>query len=278
MTSNMSLDQINVLLDRMNVNDDNIRIVRSIGQRLQFLDVLVVNDHGRLKTSVYHKPAAEPYIVPFLSEHPRHIHRNTIRGALYRAARLCSHVDDFDDERLHVELKLLLNGYPAQFVAYYVRKFFHDHDDSMTMLEQPNQIHYRRFRMKLLGRLSQCEHRHKQSMAMLDVDDASEHHSKKANEYRTMIRVPLSFDSGLIRKLNDELRLLWKKHYVYDGSVLKHVRLQFAMQLNASLRQLLVRTKPPRQLLVDPSTTIRQASVNASTTNKDYVHDLSEQK
>jgi hypothetical protein len=97
MTSNMTLDQIHVLLDRKNVNDDNIRIVRSIGQRLQCLDVLVVNDHGQLKTSVYHKPAAEPYIVPYLSEHPRYIHRNTIRGALCRTARLCSHVDDFDD-------------------------------------------------------------------------------------------------------------------------------------------------------------------------------------
>jgi hypothetical protein len=101
MTSNMTLDQIHVLLDRMDANDDNIHIVRSIWQRLQFLDVLVVNDNDQLKTSVYHKSAAEPYIVPFLSEYPRHIHRNTIRGTLYRTAHLCSHVGDFDDERWH---------------------------------------------------------------------------------------------------------------------------------------------------------------------------------
>jgi hypothetical protein len=109
-------------------------------------------------------------------------------------------------------------------------------------------------------------------MAMLDVDDANEHHSKKESKYRTMIRVPLSFDSGLIRELNDELRLLWKKYHVFDGYVLKHVRLQFSMQINASLRQLLVRTKPPRRFLVDaivdPPLAIQRLPMIASTTNE----------
>jgi hypothetical protein len=137
MTSNTTIGQIDALLNKMNSKDVNVRINRSIGQRLQFLDVSIANGSGRLKTSVYHKSVAEPYIIQFLSKHPRHIHRNTIRGALYRAVRLCSHVVDFDEERSHDEIKLLLNEYSVQFVAYYARKFFNDHDDSMSMLEQP---------------------------------------------------------------------------------------------------------------------------------------------
>ncbi len=73
---------------------------------------------------MFHKPAAEPYIVPFLSDHPRHVHRNTIKGALFRAVRLCSDVDDFDKEQLKIELMLLLNGYPLELVSYYFKQFF----------------------------------------------------------------------------------------------------------------------------------------------------------
>ena len=115
MTTNLPLNQINKLLDTANNKDENIRISRSVGSTIEFLDVIVNNNGGDLKTKVFHKPAAEPYIVPFLSDHPRYVHRNTIKGALFRAVRLCSNVEDFDKERLNIELTLLLNGYQKAF-------------------------------------------------------------------------------------------------------------------------------------------------------------------
>jgi len=136
--------------------DENIRITRSFGSTIEFLDVLVNNDHGQLKTSVFHKPAAEPYLLPYLSEHPRHIHSNTIKGALFRAIRLCSHAEDFDHERLHIELKLLLNGYPLKFITYHFKRFFKQHD-AMLILEQPNDTMYQVLHKKLLSQLSRRE-------------------------------------------------------------------------------------------------------------------------
>ena len=61
MTTN-SLHQINVQLNKIEKKDENIRITRSIGSTVEFLDVLVENNNGQLRTSVFHKPAAEPYI------------------------------------------------------------------------------------------------------------------------------------------------------------------------------------------------------------------------
>lgn len=55
-----SFDALNILLNRMEQKDENIRITRSVGATIEFLDVFICNDHGRLKTSVFHKPAAEP--------------------------------------------------------------------------------------------------------------------------------------------------------------------------------------------------------------------------
>ena len=145
MTTN-SLNQLNILLNQLEKKDENIRITRSFGSTIEYLDVLVSNNHGQLKTSVFHKPAAEPYLLPYQSEHPRHIHCNTIKGALFRAVGLCSNVDDFDHERLQIELKLLLNGYPLKFVTYQFKRFFEQHNAYLLILEQPHEIIYEALR------------------------------------------------------------------------------------------------------------------------------------
>ncbi len=54
MTTNLPLDQIKMVLDRASTKDGNIHITRSIGTTIEFLDVLVHNKNGQLKTSVFH--------------------------------------------------------------------------------------------------------------------------------------------------------------------------------------------------------------------------------
>jgi hypothetical protein len=71
-TSNESLDKINQMLDQANQCHPNIKLVRQLYTSVSFLDVYIENKHGTLGTSVFHKEAAEPYIVPFKSDHPRH--------------------------------------------------------------------------------------------------------------------------------------------------------------------------------------------------------------
>jgi hypothetical protein len=125
MTPNMSLDAIHVQLDRMNKKDEkHIQITYSVGLSAQFLDVHIENCHGTLTTSVFHKPATEPYVLPFSSDHPRHIHTNITYEALLRAARYCSDVCAFDKERLNIEMILLMNGYPPQFLQRHFNRFF----------------------------------------------------------------------------------------------------------------------------------------------------------
>ncbi|CAF3277738.1 unnamed protein product, partial [Rotaria sp. Silwood2] len=74
MTSNEPVETIAALLDRENEKDPNIRISYNIHDSVEFLDVFIENIQGQLKTSVFRKPAAEPYILPYTSDHPRHIH------------------------------------------------------------------------------------------------------------------------------------------------------------------------------------------------------------
>ncbi len=71
---------------------------------------------GILETSVYHKSAAEPYVIPFISDHPRHTFVNIIKTSLTRAVRYSSTFKAFNYERRHIRLTLLYNGYVHQLV------------------------------------------------------------------------------------------------------------------------------------------------------------------
>jgi len=110
-TSNESLEIINQMLDEANNFHPNIKLVRQVGTSVSFLDLFIENKNGVLVTSVYHKEAAEPYIVPFTSDHPRHVFTNIIDGALTRAVRYSSTLLAFNEERRSIKLLLLYNGF-----------------------------------------------------------------------------------------------------------------------------------------------------------------------
>jgi hypothetical protein len=109
-TSNESIETINGVLDKANSYHPNIKLVRQIGTCIPFLDVLVENQNGSLFTSVYHKEAAEPHVLPFMSDHPRHMFSNIIQGALFRAVRYSSTIEALDEGRRNLEITLLYNG------------------------------------------------------------------------------------------------------------------------------------------------------------------------
>ena len=154
MTSNESTEKIRELLDREGAKNPNIQINYTIHESVEFLDVLVENIQGELKTSVFRKPAAEPYILPYLSDHPRHLHSNTIHTALLRAIRLCSDVTIFDRERLSIEIALLLNGYPPTFIIYHFKQFFRKHDAS-SVYKDLDAVAYQKLHDELLASSTQ---------------------------------------------------------------------------------------------------------------------------
>ncbi len=108
-TSNESEETIKQWLEEANKFHPNIKLTYKIAKTLPFLDVLISNNHGRLTSSVYHKLSAQPAILSFLSDHPRHIFRNIIQTLLTRAVRYSSTFEAFNIERRAIQLKLLYN-------------------------------------------------------------------------------------------------------------------------------------------------------------------------
>jgi hypothetical protein len=115
MTWNKSEEELRKILDDANTWHPNIKLDYKISKRLPFLNVLVTNNNGILSTSVYHKPTAEPYVTPFISDHPRHVFGNIIQTALTKAIQYSSTFEAFVKERRYIKLKLLYNGYVLFF-------------------------------------------------------------------------------------------------------------------------------------------------------------------
>ncbi len=125
------------MLDEANNLHPNIKLVRQLGTTVSFLDVVLQNKNGVLATSVYHKEAAEPSIVPFKSDHPRHVFNNIIDDALMRAVRLSSTLSAFNEEQRSIKLTLLYNGLVIP-TAIFTIPFFHFspiviHQDTSTI-------------------------------------------------------------------------------------------------------------------------------------------------
>ena len=99
------------MLHEANNRHPNIKLTSAISNPNSFLDVQIKNNGHHLITSVYHKEAAEPYVVPFQSDHPRHVFINIIECALLRALRYSSTLEEFNQERRTIKLMLLYNGF-----------------------------------------------------------------------------------------------------------------------------------------------------------------------
>jgi len=109
MTWNKSEKKLKDLLDQKNTWHRNIKLDYTISKSLPFLDVLLQNNNGILFTSVYHKPTAKPYIVPFIFDHPRHVLVNVMHNILAHAVRYSSKFKVFNHERNYIKLMLTFN-------------------------------------------------------------------------------------------------------------------------------------------------------------------------
>ncbi|CAF2066067.1 unnamed protein product [Rotaria magnacalcarata] len=133
-TFNESKIKLEAIIKKANDSHPNIELEATIGSCVPFLDLLINNKNGILSTSVYRKLAAEPCVVPFISDHPPHVFSNIIQAALLRAVRYSSTSEIFQNERRTIRLMLLYNGYRSRYIDTYFRKFFGDSISQTSMI------------------------------------------------------------------------------------------------------------------------------------------------
>ena len=247
MTTNETINDIREELERMKTKDVNIKIEYDIGTSVNFLDVTIMNGNGRLRTLIYHKSAAEPYILPFTSDHPRHIHRNIPYAALMRAARLCSNVEDFDAERVRSDVSLLLNDYPQEFITQQTERFFRV-NYSMLVLDRLDKKAYLILHRKSLHTPTRRE---KQLILMTQdpIRNPSVLHQKPWNA--TIMCPRYTFDSANTLTFPSEFHKWWSTFYGYPESPARRVEVRLVGNINDTLEKYFIHKKPPKDILCD---------------------------
>ena len=242
----MSFDQIKAKMDTADQKDRNIRIKSQIQSCVEFLDVVIQNDNGQLNTSVFHKPTAEPYILPYTSDHPRHVHRNIPYAALLRAVWMRSEVHDFTIEYIRIDMSLLLNDYSPAFLTKHTSRFF-DQYNAQSVLKQLNEQDYYKLHQKLLH---QATRREKQLQAApADIAQIPEPLMRKKAWNPSILYAPYQFESGPRTAFGPIFRTWWKEYLCRQGSSVAHVKVKFSAKSNRTLEQCFMRKKPSQELL-----------------------------
>ncbi|CAF1548524.1 unnamed protein product, partial [Adineta ricciae] len=243
--TNQSLAEVQLELRKAQTKDINIKITPVIGTSVNFLDVIVINENGHLRTSIYHKPTAQPYFLPYTSDHRRHIDRNIPYTALLRAARLCSNVEDFDIERIRIDMSLLLNHYPPRFISYYFNKFF-ENNNAVSVLQRLDKNVYRQLHRDLLHK---CTRREKQ-LNMMTKDPIQFPTVLQQKPWdKSIMYLRYKYDSGLTRHFPKQFHEWWDKHFKYAAKDLNNVSIRMIGNSNRTLEQWFIHKKPSKELL-----------------------------
>ncbi|CAF4069102.1 unnamed protein product [Rotaria sp. Silwood2] len=153
-TWNRSKDELQTLLNRINRTDPNYvhtQMTIFISNKLEYLSAEISHHEGRLQTRVYHDCNLEPYALPYLVETKINSqdHELLLRAALIRALFYCSNVDEFENERLHIEVSFILNDISMNFIRNGVHKFLYEFDlfmvDDTCINDATYQNHRRQF-------------------------------------------------------------------------------------------------------------------------------------
>ena len=144
-TWNKSRDTLSTILQIVKTQRPNVHFRTTIGTSVHFLDAYIENRNGQVHSRVYHDPRLQRYTLPYVVGHAKLEHSNWLRSALIRAACYCSSVEDFQQERIYLELTFLVNGYSFLFVESHVQHFF-DYFEASSRRYESDQAQYHSFR------------------------------------------------------------------------------------------------------------------------------------
>ncbi|KFD66310.1 hypothetical protein M514_08504 [Trichuris suis] len=112
------------LLEHLNSlfpNQITLTIEKESNHRLPSLDVLVIKEGNKLKTTVYRKPTHSDRHLHFSSHHPASVKRGIVKGMVDRALAVCDPTY-LNAELSHILNTLRCNGYPTKFVTSIIRQ------------------------------------------------------------------------------------------------------------------------------------------------------------
>ena len=128
---------LSFFLEFMNSQDSNIKFTLEMenNDSLPFLDVLITRSKDMtISTSIYRKDTFSGLLMQYIDSFlPPSFKQNLISGLIYRAWKICSSEDLFQQELIKLKKLLIANGFPLGLINRQIKLFLHKHETSETM-------------------------------------------------------------------------------------------------------------------------------------------------
>lgn len=222
-------NELDYFLETVQLQYPQIHTHISIDTSVPFMNVYIANRDGQLFTRLHHDSTAQLYTLPYVVGHSKIEHSDYLRTALLRAVCCCSSVDDFQQERINLELSYLANGYSIRFVDSRVAHFFdYFHASNVRYSVDPNM--YEKFR--------------RQCFDFKDMNREVSDRLQTRDDIDQVIRLHYLYEYGARCEFNREFHELWYNHFANHPTLspIKSTTLLTTKHLQ-SLNTLLVQEK-----------------------------------
>ncbi|CAN7976705.1 unnamed protein product [Ixodes persulcatus] len=110
-------------VDCYNSVHPNINFTYAYSQtNINFLDVTVKIENGKLSTNLYRKPTDRQHYLHYQSDHPRHCKNSVPYSQAHRFKRICTKEEDFDASAQNLKTMLGKQKYPLRVIDDAIQK------------------------------------------------------------------------------------------------------------------------------------------------------------
>ena len=197
-TWNGSSDEMEGILKKLQRSNPNVQFQYTLSSMVSFFGARIENQKGHLYTCVDPRSFIIKYTLPYVSQHAKQQHSDGLRASLNRALCYCSSVEDFQCERLYLELTYLANGYSLLFIESHLHYFF-DYFHGHAVRYQTDQSNYHSFRGHWLD--------------MMKREDDLISRFQRLNHERQVIRFQYLFEYGPRSRFNQRFHQIWSRFF-----------------------------------------------------------------
>lgn len=123
-TWNRSTSEYHDLLAKSSEKEIHIQYKVNVGYRIHSLNINIENRNGTLSTNVFRAENIQKYTLPYVIGDTQVEQSHWLQSALIRAVRYCTSVNDFNCERVYLEMICLANGYPLDVIERRINHFY----------------------------------------------------------------------------------------------------------------------------------------------------------
>ncbi|CAF4818731.1 unnamed protein product [Rotaria sp. Silwood1] len=188
---------------------------------------------------VYHDASTvQKYTLPYVVGNSKMAHSHWLRSSLIRAVRYCTSVNDFNQERIYLEVSCLANGYSLEFIEKHIDHFF-THFDAVSLRSVLDQQVYMKLRHRLFNFVSE----QRQIFRM----------NKELEEQNQRFHLSYLCEYGPKQKFNEELQKMLSKslNSSKKSAKMNTINLRFTTQSSYSLNAFLGKQKPYHPLFYE---------------------------